>query len=281
MDRRPAAPVQEQGRRRVTRRPDADRARLRLRPALEPLRLRRDQLGRDRDAARHGGVALVRQRQQRPRPVRAHPLRRPGLAHDRRRRHGRQPRHRRRLRRHRRLRWRQDRRGDDALRRRALRLALHVLRHPADGRLRPQHDADADRPRRRRVADDGPYRARPDPLAAPQGVHRGGARGRRRRLHHRSPPHHPERARPRHRLRHAHRARDHDHRELPLVLGPRRAGALHLLGRADRRGGGADGIRTLAADLPGDLPRRHPVLLQLRDALLGDGLRDALDPKDR
>ena len=38
-------------------------------------------------------------------------------------------------------------------------------------------------------------------------------------------------------------------------LGPGRAGALHLLGRADLRGGRADGERALDADLPGDLSR--------------------------
>ena len=43
-------------------------------------------------------------------------------------------------------------------------------------------------------------------------------------------PHHPQRAGAGGRLRHAHRARgDHD-RELPLLPGPRRAGALHLAG---------------------------------------------------
>ena len=160
-----------------------------------------------------------------------------------------EPRDRRRLRRRRRLPRRQGRRGDDAHRRHPLLAALHVLRDHPDGRLRPQHHPAVRGPRRRRVADHGADRARPDAVGEAQGVHRGGARRRRLQLAHRAPPHHPQRARAGGRLRHADRARgDHD-RELPLVPRPGRAGALHLLGRADLGGRRADGERALDADL--------------------------------
>ena len=79
-------------------------------------------------------------------------------------------------------------------------------------------------------------------------------------------------------LRHAHRARgDHD-RELPLVPRPGRAGALHLLGRADLRGGRPDGERALDADLS---RRSSSAVTLFCFNFIGDGLRDALDPKDR
>jgi hypothetical protein len=96
-----------------------------------------------------------------------------------------------------------------------------------------------------------------------QGVHRGGPRRRCLQLAHRPASHHSQRAGPGRGLCHAHRARgDHD-RELPLVPGSRRAGAVHLLGCLDLRGRRPDGERALDADLSRDLPRRDPVLLQL------------------
>ena len=95
---------------------------------------------------------------------------------------------------------------------------------------------------------------------------------------HRPAPHHPQRAGTGGRLRHPDRARgDHD-RELPLVPRSGRAGALHLLGRADLGGRRADGERALDADLS---RRCSSAVTLFCFNFIGDGLRDALDPKDR
>ena len=135
-----------------------------LRSAPEPASIRRGVLGPDRQPAGFRQRALVRHRRQRPRPLRPHALRRPGLAGGRRRRHAGQPRHRRRLRGHGRLPRRQGRRGDDARRRHPLLAAVHVLRDHPGGGLRPPHRADLRGPGCGRVADHGPDRARPDAL---------------------------------------------------------------------------------------------------------------------
>ena len=73
-----------------------------------------------------------------------------------------QPGDRRHLGRDRRLLRRPHRQPDDALRRRHVLAAVHVLRDRADGRVRPPHLPDLHRDRRGRVADHGAHRARPD-----------------------------------------------------------------------------------------------------------------------
>ncbi len=72
--------------------------------------------------------------------------------------------------------------------------------------------------------------------------------------------------------------RDHHHRELPLLSRARRAGAADLARHADlvRRAGG----RSAALDAAGTC-RGVLVTMLLCLSYIGDGLRDALDPKDR
>ena len=124
--------------------------------------------------------ALVRHRFGRPRPVRARALRRARLAGG-----GAggdlgQPSDRRALWRDGRLHRRAHRRIDDALRRRALFAALHLLRHHPDGGLQPQFLPAVRRHRRGGMADHGADRARPDAVHQAEGIHRGRARRRRR-----------------------------------------------------------------------------------------------------
>ena len=70
----------------------------------------------------------------------------------------------------RRLSRRQDRRGHDAHRRRALFAALHLLRHHAGGVLRPQFRADVPGRRRGAVARHGAHRARPGAVDPAPGI---------------------------------------------------------------------------------------------------------------
>ena len=220
----------------------ADRGPRAARPLAQPAPLRRDLLGAHPGAAGLRACPLVRHRRQRPRPVRAHALRRPGLAHGRPPGDRGQPADRRHLGCGRRLFRRPRRQPHDALRRHHVLAAVHVLRDPADGRVRPPHLPDLRRDRRGRVADHGAHRARPDAVGEGQGVHRGGARGRRQKPPDHHPPRHPERARAGDRLRHPDRPPRHPDRIVPVVPRPRRPGAADQLGRPDRRGRRPDGI---------------------------------------
>ena len=95
---------------------------------------------------------------------------------------------------------------------------------------------------------------------------------------HPPPPRHPQHARPGRRLHDAARAEGDPAGELPVLPRPRRAGADDQLGRADLGGRQEHPGRDLDAGLSVDVPR--PTTLFCLN-FIGDGLRDALDPKDR
>ncbi len=108
-------------------------------------------------------------------------------------------------------------------------------------------------------------------------IHRGSPCLRRVRPVDHPPAHHPQHPGPGHGVRDADRAQGDPARILPVLPGARRAGADDELGRADRRRRPHHGERAASAALSRHLPCRHAVLAQFP----GDGLRDALDPKDR
>ena len=143
-------------------------------PVRERVSARTDRLvaGAPGDAAQLRQRSLVRNGQQRPRSLRARLVRHSDLVAGRTARDGCERRDRRRLGRHRGLRRRAHGRMADAHRRRAVRIAVHVLRDHPDGRLRPQPVADLHRDRRGRLAHDGPHRARAGAGAASARIRR-------------------------------------------------------------------------------------------------------------
>ena len=116
----------------------------------------------------------VRHRRPRSRPVRAHAARRAGHDPGRARRECRQSGHRRSLRRDRGPCGRARRCRHDALRRYAVCAAVHLFRHPVDGRVRAQFLPHLRRDRRRQLARHGAHRARPDAQPARARVRAGG-----------------------------------------------------------------------------------------------------------
>ena len=170
-----------------------------LAPSLSAVSARTGRLvaGAPRDTAELRQRPLVRNGQQRPRSLRARLVRHADLAAGRTAGDVRERRDRRRLGRHRGLRRRPHRRMADAHRRRAVRVAVHVLRDHPDGRLRPQPVADLHRDRRRRLAHDGAHRARAGARAAPARVRGGGHRARSATAAHHRATHRAQRARDR------------------------------------------------------------------------------------
>ncbi len=144
-----------------------------VRPVAQSERQRDARLVARRLAARPAERALVRHRPAGPRSVRAHAGGRARLAGRRAGGERRQPAGRHRLRRGRRLRRRAHRSGDDAHHRDLERPAADFFRHFPDGDLRPQRVSAVPVDRRRRLADHGAHRARPDLEHPPAGIHRG------------------------------------------------------------------------------------------------------------
>ena len=132
--------------------------------------------GRRLQCRRH---PLVRHRRGGPRPVRAGAVWRAGVAGGGAGRHLGVAADRRALWRDRRLSGRAGRRSDDAGGGYSLFPALHLLRHHPDGAVRPQFHPAVRGDRRGGMADHGADRARPDPFDQAEGIHRGGAGGRR------------------------------------------------------------------------------------------------------
>ena len=186
--------------------------------------------------------------------------------------------HRHALRRAGRLLRRQNRLADDAFPRNPQRLPVHVFRHPAHHLLRPQPHPDFCCRRLGVVAGCGTYRARPDFEPETQRVRRSRPRQRPLPPQNRHPPHHPQRTGRGDGVCLAARAR-HDYvRILPQLFGLGRARADDQLGlHAARRR--AHHIETAPWQLL--VPSFFLVATLFCFNFLGDGLRDALDPKDR
>ena len=177
----------------------------------------------------------VRHRQHRPRPAVANADGRAHLARHRSAGRHRRGGDRRRLRRDGRLHRRQDRRGDDAHRRRALFAALHLLRHHAGRLLRPKLRADVPGRRRRALARHGAHRARPGAVDPAAGICPGRRGAGRPVARHPAAACHPQPARTGGHLHDAAGAAGDHPRKLPVLPRARRAGADDELGRADLR----------------------------------------------